>query len=117
MSGTITHATASDVRGRLDAGDEFALLDVRREGDFATGHILLASNLPMALIELRLGTLVPRRTTPIIVCDADADRALDAAETMAHMGYRDVPVLDGGVTPWPAAGHQRVSGVNLPTQT
>jgi rhodanese-related sulfurtransferase len=116
MAGTTTRATVSDVRARLDAADEFALLDVRREGDFATGHILLASNLPVALIELRLGTLVPRRTTPIIVCDADVDRALAAAETMARMGYHDVAVLDGGVAAWTAAGHQLFSGINVPSK-
>ena len=66
----IDQISAADLHCSLESSREFALLDVRREGDFAAKHIFAASNLPLALTELRIEALVPRRATPIVLCDA-----------------------------------------------
>jgi rhodanese-related sulfurtransferase len=85
---------------------EIALLDVREEYDYAGGHILLATSLPLSRLELRILDLVPRQATPIVICDGgDGSLAARAAETLRTLGYGDVRVLAGGVAAWRTHGH------------
>ena len=78
-------------------GAELALLDVREEAEFAKGHLFRASSLPLSRFELHIDGLVPRRGTPIVVCDGGEGLAETAARRLAGFGYGDAAVLAGGV--------------------
>jgi rhodanese-related sulfurtransferase len=95
----------AELRRLLKAGGEVALFDVREEHDYAQGHILLATLLPLSRLELRVLALVPRLATRIVVCDADGTLAARAARTLRRLGYCNLQILDGGVGAWRAAGH------------
>ena len=114
--GPVRTVSAAELRRMLGDGGELALLDVREEGAFFKSHLLLAVNLPLSRLELRLAGLVPRRDTRIVLCDADDGLAERAAERMAGFGYSDVAILDGGVAAWSAAGHELFSGINVPSK-
>jgi len=101
----------------LRDGDELALLDAREEAPFGAHHILLAVNLPLSLLELRVANLVPRRSTRVVVCDGAGDGlAARFAARLAQFGYDDVNVLSGGTQAWEDAGFQVFSGVNVPSK-
>jgi rhodanese-related sulfurtransferase len=105
------------LRRALDDGREIALIDVREEGVFARdGHLLLASNVPLSQLELRLAALVPRRATRIVVCDGDEGLAGTAALRIARHGYTDVGVLSGGASAWAQAGERLYTGVYVPSK-
>src|SRR4051794_22522366 len=108
--------SAADLRRELDSSHEVALLDVRREGDFATDHVFSASNVPLSQLELRLPTVVPRRTAPIVLCDADDGLTSEAVTVVSGMGYDAVSILEGGIYAWAHAGHRLFSGVNVPSK-
>lgn len=116
---TAPRIDAATLRGRLADGREIALVDVRDGGPFARCHLLTASSLPLASIELRAPLLMPRRDVRIVAMDADgaaggeADRA---AALLGRYGYADVSVLDGGLAGWQAAGHEVFSGTNVPSK-
>ena len=93
-----------DLRRRLTEADELALLDVREQGVFARAHILLASNLPLSRLETDMAGLVPRRTTPIVLCDDDDGLAERAARRLSDFGYENLTILDGGLPAWRDAG-------------
>lgn len=57
------------VRARLLARDEIALLDVREEAPHAEGHPLFAANLPLSRLELLAYAKLPRRGAPIVTLD------------------------------------------------
>ena len=101
---------------RLGGKDEHAILDTRREGDFAKGHLFFASNAPRALLELRIERLVPRRATPIALCASNDAEAEDAARILNEFGYDDVAVLEAGIEGWTRDGGQLFSGVNVPSK-
>ena len=84
----------------LRDGNEIAVLDVREEGVFAKRHLLLASNAPLSRLELRAPLLVPRRSTRVVLVDADDGRAERAASTLAANGYTRVQLLSGGIEGW-----------------
>jgi rhodanese-related sulfurtransferase len=83
-------ATYEDVRARLLARDELALIDVREEDPYAQGHPLWAANLPLSKLELDAWTRIPRRDTPIVVFGeaGGEDLAPRAAEARAARLHR-----------------------------
>lgn len=121
---TITNAralSAQDVRALIVARDEseIAILDVRPGGTFGDGHLLWANSLPLSALEMLVFDRVPRRTTPIVLCAADAsedDMIARAAGKLAALGYTDIAYLEGGVAAWDAAGFEVFTGVNVPSK-
>jgi rhodanese-related sulfurtransferase len=106
------------LRTRLPGNQgELALLDVREQGAFARGHILLASNAPQSRLEIDVPRLAPRRTAPVVLCDGGDGLAARAAEILARFGYTDVAVLEGGVAAWREAGFTLFEGIYVPSKT
>ncbi len=97
-------------------GAEIAPIDVREELTFSQRHLLWARNVPLSRLELRFARLVPRHATRIVLMDDGGGLALRAAEVLAHAGYIDISILDGGVTGWEQAGFELFSGVNVPSK-
>lgn len=95
---------------------EFALLDVREEGVFARGHILLASSLPLSRLELSAPRLAPRLSTPIIVCDDDDGLSQTAQSRLRALGYSNLVTLKGGMPAWVEAGNETFTGLNAPSK-
>ncbi len=108
--------TAHQLHAGLEGDREIALLDVREEGAFSNRHILTASNVPLSRFERLVPALVPRRATPITLCDEDERRAQRAADILAAHGYEDVTILQGGLASWIAAGYAVFSGVHVPSK-
>jgi rhodanese-related sulfurtransferase len=109
--------TAQRLHERLLDGGELALVDVREEAEFGQHHLLLAVNLPLSAIELRVATLIPRRDTPVVVCDENGGELCErGAWRLVQLGYGDVAVLQGGTRAWDRAGFQSYSGVNVPSK-
>jgi rhodanese-related sulfurtransferase len=108
--------TAAQLRDRLRSGGEIAIVDTREEGSFHERHLLMASCLPLSRLELLAPGLLPRRSAPIVVCDAGEGLAERAAARLIEGGYTDVSVLAGGVKGWEAAGFPVYSGVHVPSK-
>lgn len=108
----------TDLAALRESGTEFALFDVREAGEAHRGHIFGATFLPRRQLELRVGELVPRLDTAIVVCDGgDRDkRAARAAQTLAGLGYTNVSTLAGGIIGWRASGRALSEGSNVPSK-
>ena len=105
------------LRGLLDDRAEIALLDAREEGVYARdGHILLASNVPLSHLEMRVAALLPRKAVRIVVCDGGEGLAAMAAARLTELGYTNVKVLEGGAPAWAAAGFRLYTGVYVPSK-
>jgi rhodanese-related sulfurtransferase len=116
MPGVVGNITAAELRGRFGSGGEIAIVDAREEGSFHERHLLMASCLPLSRLELIAPGLLPRRSAPIVVCDAGEGLAERAAARLVEGGYTDVSVLAGGVAAWEAAGFPVYSGVHVPSK-
>lgn len=100
----------------IGGGEELAILDAREEGEFGRSHLFWAIPCPLSQKELRAPKLVPRRATRIVCTDGGEGYATTLAQWLAHQGYTDVQVLEGGGPAWKAAGHVLFSGVNVPSK-
>ncbi|MEM7224091.1 MAG: rhodanese-like domain-containing protein [Pseudomonadota bacterium] len=106
----MTPLAPATLRSLLLDGGEIALLDVREAGAFQAGHLLLSVNLPLAEVAARIGRLVPRRATRIVLVDEGAGLAEQAAESLRARGYHDLACLAGGAPAWGAAGYELFPG-------
>jgi rhodanese-related sulfurtransferase len=109
---TVLSVTASQVRTALLLREEIALLDVRYEATFATGHPLFAANMAADRIELEAEARLPRKDVAIVLYDDGEGLVPDAAERLAALGYGNVRQLDGGLQGWKAAGYELFEDVN-----
>src|SRR3954447_6259021 len=109
---TIPSVTPSHIRRALLLREEIALLDVRHEAAFATGHPLFAANMAADRIELEAAIRLPRKNVPIVLYDAGEGLIGQAADRLAALGYTDVRRLDGGLQGWRSAGYELFQDVN-----
>jgi len=91
-----------------------AVVFVGTSREFANGHIPGAHWLSRSWLELRIGTLQPDFTKPVVTTDVDGQSAALAAQALARMGYTDVAYLDGGMRAWTGPVEQGLSGVMHP---
>jgi rhodanese-related sulfurtransferase len=107
---------AAELKRRIASGPELAPLDVRDDGVFAAGHILMARSVPLRHLEASIATLLPRRSVSVAVIDDGDGLAERAAERLAALGYSKITILDGGMEAWREAGLEVFSGVNVPSK-
>lgn len=108
--------TVRDLHELLVGRGELALLDVREPVVTGTeGTILLAVSVPLGRLELVIDSLVPRRSTPVVVFDGGTgDLAERAARRLGQLGFTDVRPLAGGVRAWRDAGYKvHVGGTHV----
>ncbi|MEV0132164.1 rhodanese-like domain-containing protein [Dactylosporangium sp. NPDC050688] len=92
------------LRRMLDAGAAPRILDVRTPGEFQTGHIPGAYNVPLDLLrEHRTELLAHLDEEVVLVCRSGA-RADQARQTLGRAGLPNLKILGGGIVAWQAAG-------------
>ena len=109
---TIPAITPSEVRLMLLLRDEIALLDLRHEVAFATGHPLFAANMAADRIALEADARLPRKDVPIVLYDAGEGLVREAAGHLAALGYTNIRQLGGGLEAWRRAGFELFQDVN-----
>ncbi|WOH51405.1 rhodanese-like domain-containing protein [Bradyrhizobium sp. sBnM-33] len=109
---TVPSVSPSQVRTALLLREEIALLDVRHEAVFATGHPLFAANMAADRIALEAETRLPRKDVPIVIYDAGEGLVSAAADHLNASGYTNVRQLDGGLQGWKSAGYEVFEDVN-----
>jgi rhodanese-related sulfurtransferase len=109
---TIPTVTPADIRAALLLRQEIALLDVRREAQFATAHPLFAANMAADRIALEAAVRLPRKDAPIVLYDDGEGLVAPAADRFKALGYSNVRALDGGLQAWRDAGYEVFRDVN-----
>jgi|ERR1700731_5277660 rhodanese-related sulfurtransferase len=100
----IKETNVSDVKRRLDAGEELLLVDVREDNEWAKGHLPGAIHLGKGIIERDIEQRVPDGGTKLILYCGGGFRSAIAAENLQKMGYSNVESMDGGWKGWLDAG-------------
>jgi rhodanese-related sulfurtransferase len=94
----VNTAEATHLINREDA----LVLDVRDPGEYGTGHILGAKNVPLS----RLGDaeVAKRKDRPVIVYCDGGERSSKAVAALKKQGFARVVNLTGGLRAWQQAG-------------
>ncbi|HXH46948.1 MAG TPA: rhodanese-like domain-containing protein [Bradyrhizobium sp.] len=108
----IPAVSPADIRRALLLREEIALLDLRYEAAFATGHPLFAANMAADRIAIEAGVRLPRKDVAITLYDDGEGLVASGAERLAALGYTNVSALGGGLQAWRDAGFEVFEDVN-----
>ncbi|MET4390589.1 rhodanese-related sulfurtransferase [Bradyrhizobium sp. F1.4.3] len=108
----LSTVTPAEIRRALLLREEIALLDLRYEAAFATGHPLFAANMAVDRIAIEAEVRLPRKDVPVVLYDDGEGLVAAGAERLAALGYTDVRALDGGLKVWRMAGYEVFEDVN-----
>jgi uncharacterized membrane protein YdjX (TVP38/TMEM64 family)/rhodanese-related sulfurtransferase len=92
----------TNLKKRMDEGDDILLLDVRTAEDYngEQGHIAGSTLLPLEELEQRIDELSDYyEKTVVTICRTDRKSA-KAAQILAEQGFADVHVAKMGMTDW-----------------
>lgn len=97
----------SELKQRVDAGEDLLVLDVRSPEDYQgeQGHVAGAVNIPLNELADRMQDIADYQEQPVVtICRTDRMSA-QAARVLAQKGFADVHVVRQGMTDWNAKGY------------
>ncbi|HTY19007.1 MAG TPA: rhodanese-like domain-containing protein [Myxococcota bacterium] len=110
----VREISPEEVRRLLELPDRggWHLVDVREADEFAEGHLPGARHVPRGFLEVRADLehrkrdpwLADRARKLVLYCGGGHRSAL-AAQSLQHMGFREVRSLAGGWTGWTERGY------------
>ncbi|MFI5251659.1 MAG: rhodanese-like domain-containing protein [Bacteroidota bacterium] len=98
------------VKRRMDNGDDFILVDIREESEWAAGRLPNSIYLGKGIIERDIENSVPDKESEIILYCGGGFRSVLAADNLRLMGYKNVLSMDGGWREWIKLGYPIVGG-------
>ena len=103
--------------GELQVSTNQVIIFVDTSQEFAQGHVPGARWAPRGWLEFQIGGLAPDKDGVVVVTGNSAANAVLAGATLQEMGYRNVRVLEGGMSLWRQQGlpiETGLSGVMSP---
>jgi glyoxylase-like metal-dependent hydrolase (beta-lactamase superfamily II)/rhodanese-related sulfurtransferase len=100
--GRLGQITVDELRARRDEDPGLVVLDVRRPGEYAAGHVPGAVLIPLDRLEAEAARLEPARRLAV-VC-AGGYRSSAAASLLLRLGSSELANVVGGTAAWIAAG-------------
>jgi rhodanese-related sulfurtransferase len=100
----VKECNVQDVKGRLDGGESFHLVDVREDHEWKASHLPGAIHLGKGIIERDIEKMIPDTGAPIVLYCGGGFRSALAAKNLQDMGYTNVISMDGGYSGWKNAG-------------
>jgi rhodanese-related sulfurtransferase len=76
------------------------VLDVREPAEFAAGHVLNATLIPLGQLKERMKELEKYRDRPMVVVCRSGNRSGSACALLSKAGYTQAYNMAGGMTAW-----------------
>ncbi len=91
--------TATELKERLDRGDDIQIVDVREPNEYAFARIPGSVHIPLGQILNRMNEIDPSRET-VVHCKLGG-RSARAIEALKRVGFQgNLLNLKGGITAW-----------------
>jgi rhodanese-related sulfurtransferase len=95
----VEEITATELKRRLDAGDDLQIIDVREQNEYDTARLEGSKLIPLGQVLNRAGEIDPRRET-VVHCKLGG-RSAKAIEALTRAGFAGRLLnLKGGITAW-----------------
>ncbi len=106
----IKETNVHEVKRWIDANENFDLVDVREESEWARGRLPRAIHLSKGIIERDVELKFPEKAAKIVLYCGGGYRSALAADNLQKMGYTNVLSMDGGWRGWTEAGYPVAKG-------
>ncbi|HEY0546717.1 MAG TPA: rhodanese-like domain-containing protein [Pyrinomonadaceae bacterium] len=91
--------TATELKERLDRGDDVQIIDVREQNEYDIARIPNTKLIPLGQVVNRMSEIDPARET-VVHCKGGV-RSARAIEALKHAGFTGNLInLKGGITAW-----------------
>ena len=100
MKNTYEQITPAEAKGIMDTEQNYIILDVRTEEEFAEGHIAGAILIPDYEITEKAESVLMDKDQQILVYCRSGRRSKNAASQLVELGYSNVKEF-GGIIDWP----------------
>jgi len=99
MEWAMEEITSTELKQRLDQGDDIQIVDVREDSEVAIGRIPNSVHIPLAQVLTRMNEIDPNRET-VVHCKGGgrSARAIDALQRSGFKGK--LMNLRGGILGW-----------------
>ena len=91
--------TPEEVKAKLDAGDEFTLVDVREPWEFETAHMEGAKLVPMGDVPSRAHQELDPEAHIVVVCHHGV-RSMTVTAWLRQQGFEKAQSMLGGIDAW-----------------
>ena len=100
--------TAEELKKKIDAKEDFILIDVLSKESFEGKHVSTSINIPVDEIENRSSSELPDKNKEIVVycASTDCQASPRAAKKLVELGYTNVVDYEAGIAGWQDAGYQ-----------
>ncbi len=97
--GEMAEITATELKERMDRGDDLQIIDVREPNEYAFARIPGSVHIPLGQVINRMSEIDPERET-VVHCKMGG-RSARAIEALKRAGFTGELVnLKGGITAW-----------------
>jgi adenylyltransferase/sulfurtransferase len=95
----VEEITATELKRRLDAGDDLQIIDVREQNEYDTARLEGSKLIPLGQVVNRIGEIDPDRET-VVHCKMGG-RSAKAIAALTRAGFAGRLLnLKGGITAW-----------------
>jgi rhodanese-related sulfurtransferase len=90
---------ADYVKRLIDAGEALVLVDLRKPGEYRSGHLPGAVSLPITELDRRFAE-IPRSPRVVLYCECPIEDIATAFVFLRSKGYANHAILEGGFDGW-----------------
>ena len=83
----------------MEKEEGYILLDVRTKGEYESGYIPGAINIPLSDIDEKIISFLPDKSQMILVYCRSGNRSREASDKLSKLGYSNVMEI-GGINAW-----------------
>ena len=98
-AGAPRQVSAAEAQKMMASEKDYVIVDVRTKGEYATGHIPKAINIPNESIGGAPPKELPDKNQRIFVYCRSGSRSVQASEKLAGLGYTNIVEM-GGINNW-----------------
>ncbi|MCH1485409.1 MAG: rhodanese-like domain-containing protein [Flavobacteriaceae bacterium] len=92
----------------LESSDDFKLIDVRTKSEYESGFIERALNIDFFSDTFESDVLSLNKNSKIILYCRTNNRSTKTANLLKKNGFKDISVIEGGITDWVKNGNDIV---------
>lgn len=88
----------------MEANEIGQIVDLRSQEEYLQGHIKGAIHIAANELELKIGSLIPVKTSRIFCYCQDGEKSYQMVKKLRELGYQLAFSIDGGIKAWMAKG-------------
>lgn len=100
IRGRVKEVRVDDVMNMLGNGEDFDLIDVREESEYARSHIKGAKHIGRGILERDIHIHIDDHDRKIVLYCGGGYRSVLSADNLQQMGYTNVYSMAGGWREW-----------------